>query len=151
MLAAAPITWGVCELPGWGVELPYGRVLDEMAAAGFRGTELGPHGYLPSDPDRLRQALRTRGLSLVGAFCPLALQEPERAAESLRAGQTLAHLLSDLECPTLVAADAGDDRRRAIAGRVTAADALPDDNWRRFGDRLADLALRCAPLGVQVV
>ena len=43
-LGTAPISWGVCELPDWGVMLPYQRVLDEMADLGYVGTELGPWG-----------------------------------------------------------------------------------------------------------
>ncbi len=151
MLAAAPITWGVCELPGWGEVLPYGRVLDEMAALGFQGTELGPPGYLPSDPAVLRRELGRRGLALVGAFCPVTLHRLEGAEESLRQAMDLARLLADLACPFLVAADAGDACRREIAGRVRPEDGLKDEHWRRLGDGLAELARRCAPLGVRVV
>jgi inosose dehydratase len=150
-LAAAPITWGVCELPGWGIELPYEAVLDQMAALGFEGTELGPAGYLPADPARLRAELGRRGLTLVAAFCPLTLHDPALAGPSLRAGEALARFLADVGCTLLVAADAGDARRRDVAGRVTAADGLPADAWPRVGEGLATLARRCAPLGVRVV
>ena len=34
-LAGAPISWGVCEVPGWGLMLPPERVLGEMAALGL--------------------------------------------------------------------------------------------------------------------
>jgi inosose dehydratase len=46
-LAGAPISWGVCEVPGWGRQLAPDRVFGEMAALGLRATELGPIGYLP--------------------------------------------------------------------------------------------------------
>jgi inosose dehydratase len=150
VLAAAPITWGVCELPGWGLELPYERVLDEMVVAGFKGTELGPAGYLPLEPATLRRALESRGLALVGAFCPLTLHLPAQVDESLREGEALARLLSELACPVLVAADAGDERRRAMAGRVGAHEPFDPDTWARVGEGLATLAQRCAPLGVRV-
>ena len=39
-LAGAPISWGVCEAPDWGYELPPGRVLAEMAGLGLKATEL---------------------------------------------------------------------------------------------------------------
>ena len=48
-LAAAPISWGVCEVPGWGLQLPPDRVLAEMAALGIDAAELGPQGWLPLD------------------------------------------------------------------------------------------------------
>ena len=56
-LAGAPISWGVCEVPGWGRMLPAERVLSEMASLGLRATEMGPVGYLPSDPAELRALL----------------------------------------------------------------------------------------------
>ncbi|MDP9264888.1 MAG: inosose dehydratase, partial [Chloroflexota bacterium] len=77
-IGTAPITWGVAGSPGWGLELPYGGVLDEMSELGYAGTELGPFGYLPTDPRALRHELETRGLELIGAFCPLALHDAER-------------------------------------------------------------------------
>jgi inosose dehydratase len=47
-LAGAPISWGVCEVPGWGYQLEPDRVLSEMADLGLPATELGPDGYLPN-------------------------------------------------------------------------------------------------------
>jgi inosose dehydratase len=75
-LAGAPISWGVCEVPGWGPMLPPERVLAEMAALGLRATEMGPVGYLPPDTERVRVLLEEHGLGLVGAFVPLVLHEP---------------------------------------------------------------------------
>lgn len=47
-VAAAPISWGVCEVPGWGRVLDAPTVLREMAELGVQATELGPPGYLPA-------------------------------------------------------------------------------------------------------
>ena len=47
-IATAPTSWGLCEVPGWGVQLPPERVLPEMRALGFDATEAGPDGYLGS-------------------------------------------------------------------------------------------------------
>lgn len=150
-LAAAPITWGVCEIPDWGTVPPSDQVLNEMASAGFRGTELGPPGFLPDNPVALRQALSPRGLRLVGAFCPLQCYSAATAAASLQEATHLAHVLAELECPFLVAADAGDERRREIAGRVGPADGLSDEAWRHLAGGLTRLADLCRPLGVEVV
>ena len=58
--ANAPISWGIME----HVELPaaytYSRVLDEIMAAGYAGTELGPYGFLPADSSALRSELKKR-------------------------------------------------------------------------------------------
>ena len=75
-VAGAPISWGVCEVPGWGRQLPAERVLAEMAGLGLTATELGPPGFLPADAQVLRARLDAYGLALVGGFVPLVLHEP---------------------------------------------------------------------------
>jgi inosose dehydratase len=71
--AGAPISWGVCEAPGWGDELPADRVLAEMAALDLRATELGPTGYLGADPAAVGATLGRHGLRLVGGFLPVTM------------------------------------------------------------------------------
>ena len=151
LLAAAPITWGVCELPGWGAVPEPDVVLDEMASAGFHGTELGSPGFLPEDPKALRAALHKRALQLVGAFCPVPLSALDGGESAMEDALVLARMVADAGAHTLVAADAGDARRRAIAGRVHFDDTLAEAQWRRAGAFLDELAERCAPLDIGVV
>ena len=47
-IAGAPISWGVCEVPGWGYQLEPNKVLSEMRELGLAATELGPDGFLPA-------------------------------------------------------------------------------------------------------
>jgi inosose dehydratase len=61
----APCSWGI-NYPT-GNTLGWRQYLDEVAAAGYRGTELGPFGYLPNDAVLLRDELGPRGLELIGA------------------------------------------------------------------------------------
>jgi inosose dehydratase len=75
-IAAAPISWGVCEVPGWGYQLEPERVLAEMAAADIRATEFGPDGFLPSEPAAKAETLAAYGLRAVGGFVPVVLHEP---------------------------------------------------------------------------
>ncbi|MFE9781903.1 TIM barrel protein [Streptomyces sp. NPDC005775] len=77
-VAGAPISWGVCEVPGWGHQMAPGRVLDEMAAAGLAATEFGPDGFLPQDPDARAELLAGHGLAAVGGFVPVVLHDPGR-------------------------------------------------------------------------
>ncbi|QRP44406.1 sugar phosphate isomerase/epimerase [Amycolatopsis sp. FDAARGOS 1241] len=79
-IAAAPISWGVCEVPGWGRVLDAPTVLGEMAEVGVTATELGPPGYLPRDPAELSQLLSGYGLELVGGFLAVVLHENPEAA-----------------------------------------------------------------------
>lgn len=81
-IAGAPITWGVCEVPGWGHQLSPDRVLSEMADLGLQATELGPDGFLPTDPGELRELLASHGLTLVGGFIPVVLHDRTAWAEA---------------------------------------------------------------------
>ncbi|MFE6611367.1 sugar phosphate isomerase/epimerase family protein [Amycolatopsis sp. NPDC057786] len=81
-IAAAPISWGVCEVPGWGRVLDAGTVLGEMAELGVRATELGPPGYLPRDPGALRELLGGYELELVGGFLAVVLHKDPEAARA---------------------------------------------------------------------
>jgi inosose dehydratase len=72
-IAGAPISWGVCEVPGWGYQLGPDRVLKEMREVGLLATELGPEGFLPSEPAAMIRVLSEHGLHAVGGFTPLLL------------------------------------------------------------------------------
>lgn len=76
-VAGAPISWGVCEVPGWGHQMRPERVLSEMASVGLRATEAGPDGYLPTDPAAMAELLGSHGLDLVGGFLPLRLHDED--------------------------------------------------------------------------
>ncbi|MBA2371977.1 MAG: TIM barrel protein [Candidatus Limnocylindria bacterium] len=150
-VAAAPISWGACEIPGWGELLPYERVLDEMAASGYAGTELGPPGFLPGDRRTLRAALDTRRLSLVGAFHPVPLHDPDRRREATSAALATARLLAELGATVLVLAADGDQRRDAVAGRVPAdgSASLDDDGWQYAWTLVDRIARNAAELGLE--
>ena len=149
-IGTAPISWGACEIPKWGDQLPFAQVLDEMAECGYEGTELGPWSYLPTDPIALRLELRSRGLTLAGAFCPVTLHDRDRRAASLRSARETIDLLVAAGAPVLVLADAGDERRAAIAGRVPAdgSSGFSHAEWRRFSDGVNEIARRAREHGL---
>ena len=72
-IAGAPISWGVCEVPGWGYQLRPDRVLGEMRQVGLVATELGPEGFLPAEPAAMARVLDHHRLQAVGGFTPLLL------------------------------------------------------------------------------
>lgn len=76
-IAGAPISWGVCEVPGWGYQLKPDRVLTEMRGAGLTATELGPDGFLPTDSEELKSVLREHDLTCVGGFVPVVLHDAD--------------------------------------------------------------------------
>src|SRR6266536_886208 len=88
-IAGAPISWGVCEVPGWGYQLSPARVLTEMAQVGLAATEFGPDGFLPADPAVMAEFLAARHLTAVGGFTPVVLHEAghELRSEERRVGK----------------------------------------------------------------
>ena len=77
LFATAPVSWGVNDYPDESWSQPYETILDKIASCGYTGTELGPFGYFPIDPDVLRPVLERRGLKMLSSFVPVAL--PMRA------------------------------------------------------------------------
>jgi inosose dehydratase len=75
-VAGAPISWGVCEVPGWGHQLPPERVLDEMRSLGLGATEFGPVGFLADEPGDKATQLASYGMKAVGGFLPVLLHDP---------------------------------------------------------------------------
>ena len=94
-VAGAPISWGVCEVPGWGWQYDPETVLAQMAEVGLAATEFGPDGFLPDDPQAKADVLAAQGLQAVGQFVPVVLHdarhdplpEVERAMEGLVAAR----------------------------------------------------------------
>ncbi|MFD3548485.1 sugar phosphate isomerase/epimerase family protein [Streptomyces sp. NPDC058655] len=60
-IGSAPDSWGVW-FPDDPRQTPWERFLDEVADAGYEWIELGPYGYLPTDPARLTEETARRGL-----------------------------------------------------------------------------------------
>ena len=134
-LAAAPISWGICEVPDWGDMLPVDRVLDEMVALGFTATELGAPGFLPAEPTALRTCLQQHGLALAGGFVPLVLHDRSQETEAIRSATRAADLLSgaggDVFVTAAIVDEAWSPRR-----------PLHDDEWKQLAvmlQRVTDL------------
>ena len=142
-IAGAPISWGVCEVPGWGHQMPADRVLAEMREVGLAATELGPDGYLPADPGQLAELLRTHHLEAVGGFTPFVLHRPD-----IDPMVELDRLL-----PGFVAARAGVMVLSADSG-LSGYDSRPeldDDGWKRLLRNLDRVAGVVAEHGIRAV
>src|SRR6516164_5718237 len=74
-IGSAPDSWGVW-FPSDPKQIPWQRFLDEIAAAGYEWTELGPYGYLPTDLATLRTELDRRNLKLTASFAMAHLEDP---------------------------------------------------------------------------
>lgn len=125
-IAGAPITWGVDGSPGWGHLMARDRVMREMVDTGLSATELGPDGYLPTDPGELKDYLAGYGLSVVGGFVPALLYRPDRLETELDYVQRASHQLAASGSKILVLgpsnANAGYDR----------SSEMSEEEWKQF-------------------
>jgi inosose dehydratase len=124
----APVSWAVYD--AGRPNPPFAKVLDEIARAGYQGTELGPYGYLPTDENELRRELRSRNLGLGSSFVPLPLEDAARRRGSVEIALRVARLLATQGVPELILADDEDPERQRIAGRVGAGAGWSDAQWR---------------------
>lgn len=134
----APCSWGTLEfVEAQGEQIPFDRMLDELAGAGYTGTELGDWGYMPTHPEALRAELEKRHLVLLGAFVPVALTDPSAHHAGVAAAVKTARLLAaaaQTKSPYLVLADDNGKvpERTRLAGRVTPQSGLTPAEWRTF-------------------
>jgi inosose dehydratase len=139
-LAGAPISWGACEVPGWGKMPETETALSEMAGLGLRGTELGPPGFLPRDPTALSAQLGRHGLDFVGAFVPLVLHEPDAGQARQSAAETLS-LLAAAHGQVLVVAVVRDLH-------WSPPHNLDDAEWRQLAAHAGEIESLAAELGI---
>jgi inosose dehydratase len=123
------ISWGV-EEPEDASITPWQTYLDEAAAAGYHGVELGPIGYLPTDREQLRKELDDRGLSLCAGYVMEPLVDPDARQEILEVTRSTARTLAGLGAQRLVLIDDMYPERTAVAGRSDAAPRLDDQRFQ---------------------
>ncbi|WP_217547248.1 TIM barrel protein [Streptomyces sp. GbtcB6] len=140
-LGSAPDSWGIW-FPEDEHQVPYTRFLDELEQAGYEWFELGPYGYLPTDPQRLREELDARGLKVSGGTAFGALHRPEAWDEMLAHVRQVATLTQAAGAHHLVLIPPmyRDER----TGAFTESPELTAGQWAGFGkaaDRLGRLLL----------
>lgn len=142
LVGNAPCSWGTLEFEGIGKsEITFGRMLDELAATGYTGTELGDWGFLPTEPAALARELAGRELAITGAFVPVALRYPQTHDAGEETAVRIARLLADAAAdtgqriaPFLVLADenGSDPIRTQNAGRATPSMSMSQMEWQMF-------------------
>ena len=142
-IAGAPISWGVCEVPGWGHQLDPERVLAEMGRAGLSATELGPEGFLPADPHALTALLSRYQLSCVGSFAPVLLHDADHDPVPDIAG-VLESLVASGASMLVLAAATGTDG-------YDSRPELDDGQWSTLLANLDRLAAAAAERGITAV
>jgi inosose dehydratase len=134
-IAGAPISWGVCEVPGWGHQLDADTVLSQMRDLGIAATEFGPDGFLETEPAAKAAQLASYRLQAVGGFLPVLLHDPGSDPLS-EVNRFIDGCVACGAGVVVLAASTGGDG-------YDARPALDDGGWRvLLGnlDRIADLA-----------
>lgn len=157
-VAAAPVSWGVFEQTvGDPLSLEPAAMLDQMAAAGYAGTELGPPGYFGDGPE-LRDGLASRGLALVGDFMPLRFSRAEHIDEDLVAMERELDVMErgrpTETMPQAILADASvEPERMRWAGQIAEHPEarLPDDRFEVMIDNIHRAAEICRRRGFDAV
>ena len=143
-LAAAPISWGVCEVPGWGHQLPPDRVLADAARLGFREIELGPPGFLPDDAAAARALVARHGLRIIAAFVTAVLHRREMLDATLALVGAQARRIAGLGGTVMVLAAAGGH------DGYDAPMTLSPDEWRTLLGALSRVREKAAAQGLAV-
>jgi inosose dehydratase len=142
-IAGAPISWGVCEVPGWGYQLPADRVLRQMSEIGLSATELGPDGFLPTDPEVLAKTLADHNLHVVGGFTPFVLHRSD-VDPMIELGRLLPGFKAACAGVMVLSADSG------LTGYDSRPD-LDDEGWQRLLRNLDRVAGGAADHGIRAV
>ena len=151
-VAGAPISWGVCEVPGWGRRLAPARVLAEMRDLGLAATEFGPDGFLPAAAAERAALLAGYGLRPVGGFAPVVLHEPDRDPLP-----DVRRILSGFGVERSLGMERSNERLTLVLAAVTGLDgyderpALDADGWAALLGNLDRIAALAAGAGVRAV
>ena len=143
-IAGAPISWGVCEVPGWGHQMGPDRVLTEMAALGLEAMEFGPLGFLPEDAEGRKATLAKHNMVAVGGFFPVVLHDPDFDPLPVIDTELDAYVAADAEVLVL-AAETGLDGYDAPRPEMT------EERWQTVADNLNRITDHAASRGIMVV
>ena len=125
LFSNAPCSWGVAYPTG--NKVGWRQYLDEVAEAGYKGTELGPFGYLPKDAALVGDELARRGLTVVGATHVHTFADPASLPTLLADLREEGAILRSLGAQHLVVMDESNfypDAKSALAGAA----------WRSFAE-----------------
>lgn len=137
-LGTAPDSWGV-----WFADDPkqptWQQFLDEVASLDYRYVEIGPYGYMPTDPNRLRAELQQRNMTPVANAIEGNLEEPAHWPALEKEANAAGMLLAALGAPYIILID--EFYSDGATGELKQPKQLDDAAWHRLIDtthRVAD-------------
>lgn len=135
----APCSWGV-EFAQDPRNPKWQDVLSQCAAAGYKGIELGPVGFMPEDPAILSEALAQHDLELIGGVVFRAYHDPDKWDDVLDGTHRTCKALQAHGAQHLVLIDSISERRAPTAGRAAEAEQMDAVEWKAYRDRIAETA-----------
>lgn len=145
-IANAPCSWGALEfdLEEKSEEIGFQQVLDEIKETGYLGTELGDWGYMPTVSGKLKNEIDKRGLTLLGAFVPVALANETKHKQGVEVALRVAKLMygAGYTDAFVVLADenATVPERTANAGRIRPEMGLTGAQWKVYASGAEKIA-----------
>lgn len=148
-LGIAPIAWTNDDMPELGGEISFEQCIDEMAQAGYEGSEVG--NKYPRDPEVLKKALQARGLQIASAwFSSFLTTKPleETVVEFIRHRD----FLHAMGAKVIVVAEQG----HSIQGQMNTPlhankPIFTDSEWDKLATGLHHLADLAADKGMKIV
>ncbi|GIT91522.1 sugar phosphate isomerase/epimerase IoIE [Jannaschia pagri] len=145
----APCSWGIEFASGEGYPT-WQEVLCQCAAAGYKGIELGPVGYMPEDPAILADGLAEHDLELIGGVVFRPFHDPAQWEDVLDGARRTIAALTAHGAKHLVLIDSISPRRAPTAGRAAEAEQMDTAEWTAFRDRIVEVARMGTDAGLTV-
>ncbi len=137
LIGTAPDSWGV-----WFGDDPqqttWQRFLDEAQQAGYTRIELGPYGFLPTDPKRLRDELDQRGMTMTAGTMFEHLHRPDSWDSTWEHVAATATLTAAMGAEHLVVIP--DFWRDPTTGAVLEDSSLTEQEWPTYAAQINRLA-----------
>lgn len=146
-LGINPITWSNDDLQSVGGDIDLETCLADAAAAGYDGVELG-HKF-PRDAAALKPMLDEHGLALVSGWYSGRLLTRDSRAE-IEAMRDHVALLAGMGCDVLIFAEVTGCVHSDPSIRLSQRPRIPGPEWKRFGERLSEVASACETEGLKL-
>jgi len=148
-LGIAPIAWTNDDMPELGGEISFEQCIDEMALAGYVGSEVG--NKYPKDPHVLKEALKPRGLQIASAWFSSFFKTKEA---DVTYAEFIKHrdFLHAMGAKVIVISEQG----RSIQGQMETPlhankPVFTEQEWTRLVEGLHELGRLAAEKGMEIV
>ncbi|AKI97421.1 myo-inosose-2 dehydratase [Kosmotoga pacifica] len=148
-LAIAPIAWTNDDMPELGGDIPFEQCINEMAEAGFEGSEVG--NKFPRDPEVLHKALEPRGLQIASAWFSsyFTTKDPEETITAFIKHRDFLHAMG---AKVIVVSESG----KSIQGLMdtplhSKKPVFTDEDWKKLVEGLHQLGKLAVEKDMKIV